>query len=182
MPEGSEMALDEQMVRYTLNQKTEEYDENIPFTDMMLRFPWRNYIDRHIKAPLRQVIMAGKSLAEVLKVLKTSVDRMPPLKRGLAPNTKILLDKLELLRGYLHHRGGSGEMIDKAGKMIAGEIQHDPFYAFIFDFLLIEMALELARGNWKPQSLKFIEPKSWSGGDLPDYKTIKKMLKEALDE
>ena len=60
------------------------------------------------------------------------------------------------------------------------EYDHDGYYAFIQDWFLIEMAMEIAKGNYIPRFKKFPIPEFCTGPDLPDIETIRQNMREAL--
>lgn len=141
----------------------------------------RDYVIKKVKAPLQKAIESGKTLFGISREVMSFVNKIPLLNKENTSflNTHILIDKRELLLKY-HRKSARHKLIESAFNLNIFEYEHDGYYAFIQDWLLIELAMELARGNWPPRFNKFPIEGCWMGPDLPDVETIRQNLREAL--
>ena len=142
----------------------------------------RQYVIDEIKAPLQKAIEGAKTLFDISKELLSSVKKIPLItkKNTCFINTHILLDKRDLFLKY-HYNPNRGKLIESAINMDIFEYEHDSYYAWIQDWWLIELAMDLAKGDWKPRFTKF-PGTTWSGPDLPDVETIRQNMREALGD
>ena len=158
-------------------------DERVAIFHWALFSPMRQFVIEKIKDPLREGIEKAQRLKQVIPILKHVASLLPKItkKNTICHNTHILEDKLNAL--LLNHRNrGRKSMVESGSKILKFEYEHDGYYRWLFDYMLIELAMELVRGNWIPEYLQFPEKSCWSGSDLPDYDTLTTMFKEALDE
>ena len=149
----------------------------------MVDSAFRGYVITRIKAPLQNVLEAGKSFAEVMTTACKVMARLPEFGRNnlVFPTSVLLKEKADKLLSY-HHNPSREKMLEAGVKLLLAEYEHDDYYAFLIDYLVIELAIEVLKGNYKPKRLKFPAPLSacWSGGDLPDRAAILKLVKEEL--
>jgi len=158
-------------------------EERYPISYWALYAPMRNYVIRKIKAPLQKAIEGAKRLGDITEMLYSAIKRIPKItKRNTCwYNTHILIDRKEQFLKY-HNNPGRQKLMEAAFNLLLFEYEHDGYYAFIYDWLIIELAMELARGNWKPRFQKFPIPHCWTGSELPDVETIRENLRKALTE
>uniref|UniRef100_A0A6M3XUZ4 Uncharacterized protein n=1 Tax=viral metagenome TaxID=1070528 RepID=A0A6M3XUZ4_9ZZZZ len=105
----------------------------------------RQYFIEKVKAPLlRAIHILAKKYPE------------PTQENLVFNNSKILLGIKEDIKKYLHTRG---DLIDDGLKVLVDEVEHDGFYEFLFDYLIIEL---LKRG-WQPEHRGFPMYRHWTG-------------------
>ena len=143
----------------------------------------RQYVIEKIKAPLQKAIEKAKTFQDISGELFSAIKKIPLIskKNSSFINTHILLDKRDLFLKY-HTNAGRSKLCEKAFDLDIFEYEHDGYYAFLQDWLLIELAMELAKGNYTPRFSKFPIKGCWTGPDLPDIETIRKQLREALKD
>jgi len=148
-----------------------------------LLHPMREYVIKYVKKPLQNAIESAKNLSDIAGEIISFARKIPLIKKGNTSfyNTHILIDKKELFLKY-HTDEGRRILVEAALKMGIFEYEHDGYYAFLMDWILIELAMELAKGNWIPRFTRFPIPKCWTGPELPDIETIRQNLREALTE
>jgi len=148
----------------------------------MLYYPMRDFVITDVKDPIRKALEAGESLSEIMKVVGRSVGLLPKITKEntISHNVHILIDKKEKLLSF-HHNGGREKMVEAALNLDIAEYEHDIYYSFLQDWLLIELAMEIATGNWHIAGRPFPIPQCWSGGDLPDLETVRQKMREALN-
>ncbi len=158
-------------------------DTNILLSYWALLFPMRQYVISKIKDPLRKSIENAKTLGDITQELFSAIKKIPLItkKNTCFLNTHILIDKGELLLKY-HLNPSRQKLCKGAFDMFIFEYEHDGYYAFLLDWVIIELAMELARGKWKPRFTKFPLKDCWAGPNLPDIETIRKNLRDALNE
>jgi len=148
-----------------------------------LYFPMRDFVINKIKAPLRKAIESAKTLKDISGELFSAIKKIPLItkKNTSFTNSHILIDKKELFLKY-HTNPGRQKLLESVLDIDRFEYEHDGYYAFLQDWIIIELAMELAKGNWVPRFSKFPINGCWTGPDLPDIDTIRKQLREALNE
>jgi len=158
-------------------------DPNFLLSYWALFAPMRQYVIEKIKAPLQKAIENAKTLSDVSKELFSAVKKIPLItkKNTCFLNTHILIDKRDEFLTYHLKTAPKYKMTEAAFNIDIFEYEHDGYYAFLQDWLLIELAMELAKGNWLPRFSKFPLKGYWCGPDLPDIETIRKKMREALE-
>ena len=154
----------------------------LPISRWMLQPPFRDYVIKKIKDPIRKALEAGQSFAQVMELVKTSMSRLPRMGKGniLNPTTRIIMDTANQMLSY-HHNPGRERMAEAGVKLVVSEHGHDIYWAYLIDYMVIMLAIEVMKGNYKPKRLKFPVPECWSGPDLPDEKEIKRLVKEYVN-
>jgi len=144
--------------------------------------PLREYVIEHVKKPLQNAIQNAKTLSDIAGEIISFAKKLPVIHKGNTSfyNTHILLDKTDEILGY-HTNAGRQKLLGSAFKVGTFEYEHDGYYAFIIDMLLIELAMELAKGNYVPRFTKFPEPHCWDGPDLPTIEEIRQNMREVLN-
>jgi len=167
-------------VRSTIDLKK---DPNLLVSTWALFAPMRFYVIKKIKAPLQKAIERATRLKDISSELFFAVKNIPEVtkKNTCFKNTHILIDKKQLFNTY-HNNPGRHKLTEAAFNLDIFEYEHDGYYAFIQDWMLIELAMDLARGDWVPRFTKFPVKHCWNGPDLPDVETIRQNLREALNE
>lgn len=137
-----------------------------------------------LKEPLRKAIEGARNLKELSKELFSAIEKIPLMAKGNTSftNTHILINEREKIRQYHTNRGSRAKLVDNALTLDIFEYEHDGYYAFIQDMILIDLAIELAKGNWIPRFSKFPQEGNWAGPDLPDIEKIREQLREALND
>lgn len=146
---------------------TNERGPHMPLQHIMLGPMLRQYVIVKVKLPIMKALMTGKTFAEVVATLITSVGRLPKIRREntLVANAHILLEKKEKLLSRLNIPQRE-VMLRSACDMLIAEYEHDPVYSFIFDYLLFELVKEVNSGNWKPRNMDCPVPKFWTGNKI----------------
>ena len=149
----------------------------------MLDSPFRHYVITKIKDHIRKALESGRTMVEVMGEVGRSMSRLPRIGRGnlQKPSTLCVKDKVDVLLDY-HHNPQREAMLNQAAKLLISEYEHDDYYAFFLDAFMVEMAIEIANGKFKPRRLKFPFPACWSGPDILDMKTVRERMREALHE
>lgn len=170
-----------------------KHNPNMLVSTWALLTPMRQFVIDKVKAPLRKAIEEAKTLSDIAEELFSAIKKIPLItKRNTCfINTHILIDKKEMFLKY-HYNPNRGKLCEAAFNMFIFEYEHDGYCAFLADWLLIEFAMEMAKGNWKPRFTKFpmkagrATPDSrlegWTGPDLPDVETIRLKMREALEK
>lgn len=112
----------------------------------MLRGNLREYVIRHVKDPLRKILIAiAKRLPEPTKV------------NTLQPNSHVLLDIRDEFFKHennpAHPEGkfpGREEMFWAAWKIFICEYDHDPYYKYRFDWVIEQIVKAREEGTWTP--------------------------------
>ena len=161
---------------------------NEPPTEQLVSYwalfaPMRDYVVEHVKKPLQNAIEGAKTISDVAGEIISFAKKIPKIHKGNTSfyNTHILEDKTNMILGY-HTNTGRQPLLENTFKVGIFEYEHDGYYAFIMDMVLIELAMELAKGNWVPRFTKFPIPHCWNGPDLPTIEEIRKQMREALKE
>ena len=177
------MFFESEIIREFRDGKTTINLSDKKLSDWMLFGPMRNYVIQKVKRPLQIAIEAGKTVNDIKDVLIQSARRLPPITKKNTdwPNTHILQDKFDYILEH-HDNMGRQSLLSSVCKIIKAEYEHDQYYSFFIDLMVYELALELAKGNYKPTFCKFPMEKHWTGKDIPDNETIRQQLREALKE
>ena len=150
---------------------------------IILNNPLRFYFITKVKDPIRKALEAGKTLKEVIATVIESAKRIPNFSNEDIdhPTSQLLAEKLDEIVKY-HTNSMRSEMVKQACKLLKAEYDHDDYYAWFFDYLIVELALEVLRGTYKPKRLKFPLSHCWQGRDIPDHKTILEKAREILTD
>ena len=137
---------------------------------------------KEIIDPLRIALVTRKSSKQVQKILIEVAGKIPSFgKKNLTSRNEIILfEKIEYIITH-HHNPIRNKMVEAGGRMLVSEYGHDQYYAFFMDRLFIEIALEIARGNWEIKNREFAWKDCWSGEDLPDIDTVRQEMKKELE-
>lgn len=104
-------------------------------SQVMLGWPFRNYVISKLKAPLQSAIEAfGKGLP------------IPTKQNCIQRNSHILID---IRDKFLEHEDnpGRGDLFRYAFNMLIAEYEHDPYYRYRFDWFLDQLRLS----DWQPR-------------------------------
>ena len=159
------------------------------FTQIMLGFPFRDYVIKFVKNPLRFAIEKAATFSEIFTVLKTSAKRIPvELTRENCknPNTLVIFDIEDKFFKY-EDNSGRDDLFRGAFKIYKGEVEHDPYYSNRWDWLLEEQIMAILDGRLQPRHEDtprhcWREPKPYGGKHSIVYKMqqkreeIKKLL------
>ncbi|KKM07892.1 hypothetical protein LCGC14_1729380 [marine sediment metagenome] len=121
----------------------------LPLAQVMLGPMLRHYIVRAVKAPLRKaIILAGKRLPK------------PTRENTYYHNTHVLMDIFDRFfeRYYFNP---NMDMMKAARDILLAEIEHDPHYRYLLNWLVQELAKEVNNDNWKSNDTEFPNPDSW---------------------
>lgn len=145
--------------------------------------PMRQFVIKN-KLILRRAIESAKTLKDVAGELISFAKKIPEIRKGNSSfiNSHILSEKTDTILAYHQNHSERHKMLETTFRIGKFTYETDGFYAFIIDMLLIELAMELAKGNWVPRFSKFPIKHCWDGPDLPDIETIRKNIKEALKD
>ncbi len=162
--------------------KTPTAEKRVSVGVWALYGPMREFVITQIKKPLQNAIERATSLAEIAGELFSAIKKIPALSKENTDfkTTDILLEMRDLFIQY-HNNPGRQKLMESVFNLDIFEYDHDGYYAFIQDWAVIYLAMELAKGNYVPRFKKFPEPGCWTGPDIPDIETIRQNMREALN-
>jgi len=159
------------------------------FSQMIIGYPFRDYVIRFVKNPLRFAITAAKTFSEIFTVLKASAKRIPvelTRERCKNTNTLVLFDIEDKFFKYEDNKARE-DLFRAAFKIYKGEVEHDSYYRNRGDWFLEEQIKAILDGKWQPRPEDtphhcWNEPKPYGGKHSIIYKmqqkreAIKKLL------
>lgn len=121
-----------------------------------------------VKAPLQKALETGKSLSQVMKVIKIVTDRMPLLtKKNMMCKKTALMELIEAR--FFKYSPNKPEMFRGLFKVLKFELEHDGWYQGAYDFLLEQHIMMILTGEWParweniPFPVLWNEPKPYGG-------------------
>jgi len=176
--------MDTSLLEKTLQDRVVGSNPNLTSKNIkhiILNNPLRFYFITKVKDPIRKALEAGKTLKEVIATVIESAKRIPNISNEDIdhPTSRLLAEKLDEIVKY-HKNSMRSEMVKQACKLLKAEHAHDDYYAWFFDYLIVELAFEVLRGTYKPKRRKFPLSHCWKGPEIPDHKFILNKAREIL--
>jgi len=162
-----------------------EKTKQMPYPLLVLTGKMRGYIVKKVKAPLQRALETGKSLSQVMKVIKIITERMPPLTKKNRMCKKTALIELIEAR-FFKYAPVKKEMFKGAFKVLKFEIDHDGWYQGVYDFLLEQHIIMILTGEWPSRWQNIPFPKHWKepqpyGGKYTIVSAIQKNREKIID-
>jgi hypothetical protein len=149
LPDPVMKAFRDGATHFDLKEYYEPKGRPLPLAQVMLGSFLRGYIVRMFKAPLRKaIILAGKRLPK------------PTRENTYYHNTHVLMDIFDRFFARYHHKPNM-PMLLAARDIFLAEIEHDPHYRWILNWLLQEIVTEVNKDNWKFNDTEFPNPDCW---------------------